>query len=815
MRLPSRHAAWLLALTINAPALAAENVELATAGTPAGFGAIAASRETLVDIYFGDRKVGEALAIIAPGSLRFKTPSNILAMVPQAVPSPELQAALTDELATNSDAVCSLSNSSECGVIAPSVAGIIYDADRFRVDLFINPKFLSGAHPVEAYLATPDAPLSLVDSIGVTAAGTLGESSTYNVQNRTILALRNARIRANTSISSELGLVVDDLVGELDHDALRYSAGLFWSPGNEFTGQRRILGAGFGTQLDTWAEQGSVGATPLILFLPQPARVELLIDGRLVGSRSYEAGNISIDTSALPTGSYAVLLRIHGLNGSVREERRFFVKNAQVPPLGHPQFFAYAGLLANTRAHDPFSISKTLYYQTGAALRLSNGLAIDASLLGTQDKAIFEAGSWLIVGPGRFRAAGLASTAGDFGALFQGTSATNGPLSMSFDIRRIWSKEGGPLIPLASHVDGFDGTPPSGVQLANGSYTQATASLGLRIANAYLSVVGSYRKDRDFRADYTLGPSLNWPILTRGHFQLVLDASAQRTRTALVTFAGLRLLYTAGPMAVLGTLGHRAGWDKADDTSRSRLVGSLSAQYSHETEDRTLLNLEAGAERDIEASSIHGGGSLYSRFGNVRANFLHAVEGDGGTQYDLTFQSGIALGGGAATLGGRDIDQSALVISVDGDSDATFNVLVDDAPRGQVTVGQQLSLFVPGYRDYAVRLVPEKGSNVSYDSSEKQVTLYPGNVRSLAWRAESYFTVFGQALTTSGEPIADALVETPKGIAQTDSNGYFQVDVREGDPIEISKSGTASCEIRLPRLNVSNDFASAGKLTCQ
>ncbi|QNP45802.1 TcfC E-set like domain-containing protein [Sphingomonas sediminicola] len=90
------------------------------------------------------------------------------------------------------------------------------------------------------------------------------------------------------------------------------------------------MGFGFATQFDTRADADSLEATPLIIFLGQPARVEILVDNRLVTSGSYEAGNNSVDTSNLPDGSYPLVLRIREASGAVREERRFFVKNAQI-----------------------------------------------------------------------------------------------------------------------------------------------------------------------------------------------------------------------------------------------------------------------------------------------------------------------------------------------------------------------------------------------------------------------------------------------------------------------------------------------------
>ncbi|HJR82856.1 MAG TPA: TcfC E-set like domain-containing protein [Sphingomicrobium sp.] len=798
-----------------APATAGAN--LTADGTPEGFTEIASPKVMLVDVYYGGRKIAETLALVRPGILQFRSPDEVFAKLPQAIEAVELRSALADELPTNTGAACSMSNVTHCGNIDPQVAGIIYDEDRFRVDIFVNPKFLQTIGPdSDVRLPIPASGLSLTNSLGFTASGSLDGPPVYNMQNRTVVGLHNARLRANTSVASGLGLIVDDLVAEIDTRTLRYSAGLFWGPGNEFTGQRRMIGAGVGTQFDTFADQEAIRGTPLILFLAQPARVEVLVDGRLIGSRSYGAGNNTIETSGFPGGSYPVLLRIHRPDGSVREERRFFVKNGQIPPAGHPIFHAYAGVLANTQRHRPISVSGTFYYQAGAALRLSNSLAADVSLFGTQDKAILQAGGWLIKGPARVRAAALVSSSGDAGGLLQASTSGTGPLTISFDLRRIWSRDDRPLIPLPSYASTFDLAPPSGVQLANGSYTQATASVGLRLGDGFLSVVGSYRKDRHLRADYAIGPSINWPVLTRNRMQIVLEASAQRTRSTMAGFAGVRVALASGPLSMQSRVGQSFQSDRDGDASASRAVSSFSAQYSHETDDRTLINLEGGLDRDIGSSTVHGGGTLTSRFGNLRADVLHRLEGRGGTQYDIAFQSGLALGPGVIALGARDMEQSALIVAVEGDArEASFDVLVDEVVRGRVHAGRNLSLFVPGYRRYKVRLVPTAASAVSYDAAAREVTLYPGNVQTLDWKAEPYVTVFAQAISASGEPIANALVETAKGVAETDSDGYFQVDVRQGDPVTISKGNAAMCQIHLPKLIVRNDFASAGKAVCK
>ena len=718
-------AACLSLLTIFAAATSAAAVSAAfsvEAGTPSGFDELTRDREMLVDVFFGGNKIGEARVIAAPGKLRFKEPDQVLKAIPNVDLSNELAAAFAADFPTNAGLVCPDDTSPGCGHLKVQVAGIIFDEDRFRVDLFINPKWLKLIRPEEKlYLPTPAAPLSLVTSSGLALSGATHSPAAYNFQNRTIVGFRNIRIRSDVSYASKIGLLTDTLVAEVDRPGIRYSAGLFWAPGLDLIGQRRIIGVGVGTQFDTRADHQTLRGTPLIVFLSQAARVDILIDGRLVTSAAYEAGNNVLDTSSLPDGSYSLLLRVHEANGSVREERRFFAKNPQIAPTGQPIYFGYAGLLANTKPGQPISWGKDLFYQFGSARRLSEKLAVDVSIIGTKQKPILEAGGWLITSLGSLRMAALASIKGDRGALLQISSAQTSPVALNFDLRRIWSHDGTPLIPLSTYVSSFNSGPIDGNQIGDGSYTQASASIGYRIGDAYLSVIGSFRKDKGSRGDYSVGPSLSWPIVNRHGLQIVLQADSQITRATRAGYLGFRMLYTRSGYSVSNELGGRSLSSRSGSAqSRSRMVGDTTAHYSYADEAGMNLSLAGGATRNLDSTTAHAGGILYSRFGAARAEILHNIEGGNRTQYGLTLQTGAIVNDHDALIGGRNLGESALVISVDGDSDkSAFDVLVNGQARGRVRAGGRLPLFLeflprvfsetsPGQRGF--RLVRFRGT---------------------------------------------------------------------------------------------------------
>lgn len=800
---------------LSANAQAGSTAFVAT-GVPSGFSDLEQPRDVLVDVYFGNRKIGDAWIVARPGFVKLKDPGQLFKLLPELKASPELTARLASELADHAALGCTLSSDKSCGRIDPGVLEVIFNEDRFRLDLFVNQRQLSVADSGDdIYLATPTSALSVTSSLGGAIAGwTAGETS-YTFQNRTIVGFKNARIRSDSAYASGLGFIVDDLVAELDTRKHRYSAGLFWAPGVDFTGRRRIAGFGFSTQFDTRADRDSLEATPLILFLGQPSRVEILIDGRLVTSASYEAGNRFIDSSALPTGSYPLVLRIQGPAGSVREERRFFVKNAQIAPVGKPIYFAYAGLLANTRANRPISLSKTYYYQAGAAYRFKDSLAVDAAIIGTERKPIAQLGGWLITDFARLRAAGLISADGDTGVLLQLGSAGMHGLNFNFDLRRVWSKSGRPLIPLPIHVDNFGSIPPVGAQTLSGSYTQAIGSITYSLGGAFLGLTGSYRRDRGFKSDYSIGPSLVWPVINRGGFQLIINADAQRSRHTTAAFAGFRIQYTRGGYSTVATSGY-GSISNRDGRRTARPVGSLSAQWFHEDDSRTQIALEGAVHRDVETTTARANAHVATQLGTARAEISHSLEGGGGTQYGLTFQTGLAIGSNELELGGRDLNQSAVIASLNGlAGDAAFDILIDDLPRGRLGAGSSVPIFLEAYRSYRLRLRPVGAIPLAYDSGTRTVTLYPGTVEKLAWTAERLITVFGQAVGTDGKPVANAPISLSRSIGQTDDHGYFQVDAAASDVLQFRLGESGTCKVPLARVHADGEYARLGKVVCQ
>lgn len=795
----------------------ATTANIESRGLPAGFSELARSHEVLVDVYFGGRKVGETRVIARPGYVKFQDPAAVLALIPNLDTSMTAALPMEAEFPSNAALVCRDEMSRNCGIISPESAGIIYDEEHFRVDVFVNKKWLQVVRPTEeTYLPAPTAPLSLTTSAGLALSGSSDSSALFNFQNRTIVALHNGRIRLDSTYASKQGLVLDRMVGEVDRPGLRYSAGLFWAPGVDLVGQRRILGAGIATQFDTRADREEVGGTPLVVFLDQPSRVEILVDGRLVESGTYEAGNNLLDTSSLAAGAYTVQIRIHGTSGVVREEQRFFVKNPRIAPEGQPIYYAYVGMLANTRPSQLVSVSKDLFYHIGTARRISSRIAVDVSVIGTTHRPILNAGAWFMTPLARVRVSGLVSSRGDRGALVQAMSGNTGRLNLNFDLRRIWSHDGAPLIPLSNYVDSFDSAPLDGRLIGSGSYTQISGSLGYRLGAAYLAVIGSLRKNRGQPIDYSVGPNINWSMLSANGFQIGLQASGELTRDKTSGYVGFRMFYASRKYSLTSTAGLRGASDRGGaNGSTSRAVGDATASMAFGG-GGVDGGLAVGMTREVNSTTAHAQGTVYSHFGSGRGEIVREFEGKSRTQYGVSFQTGVALNRDDAIFGGRNLDESGFIISIDGGPrDGEFDVLIDGQARGRLKAGGRLPIFLQPYKSYSIRLRAVEAASVWYDSAEREFTLYPGNVERVRWHVERLLTVFGKAVRPDGTPVAQATISSRRGIGQSNADGYFQIETSANETLAFKSGNANECVVKIENGHQNRDYLSLGKVVCR
>lgn len=780
---------------------------------PKGFEALAAERELVLDVYFGGRKLGEVQARLSPGQVRFDNPAAVAALIPEVARRDELARLLGGPLAANVSRACGRARPDGCGALEDGQFGVIVDEERFRVDIFVGPDLLIKPDPNAArFLPAPKAEPSLISLFGATASGSSRGGETLHLQNRSIASLGSARMRSDSSVSTDTGLSFDNLTVEADRGDWRYAGGLFWAPGSDLIGRRKMLGVGISTQLDTRQNKEALLGTPVSIFLQQPAKVDLLVDGRIVSSRIYPAGNRLVDTTALPNGSYELVVRIQEDGRPPRQEPRFFSKGSAMAPLGRPLFSAFAGFLPSSGRGLAID-GKTLFYEATAAYRLSPALGVDAALLGTQHKAILEAGAVYHMPLAQLRIAGLVSSSADYGAVLRINSVGQGPFSYSFDLRKVVSQDGEPLLPLTVSRGTFSEEPETGFA-DRGSYTQALSILGYRLGQANLRVTGSYRRNGSQKASYSVGAAVDLPVVRTGRWDIVLQADARRTERDFASFIGARFLINRGNLSFAGSGGLSHQSERPG--SNNQLVGEVQGAWQRELADHSLLSAEAAAGRDADGGYARA--SAYARTPalNARADLLQQFGDHRTTQYAATLDGGIALTGGGIGIAGRDMNDSAVMVSVHGKGTGQeFEVLVDEAARGTVADGERLMLFLQPYKNYDLRLRPRGEQIASVDTAERSVTVYPGNVTEVDWTITPLFILFGRAVAADGTPIAHADIAGSHGIGRTDGEGYFQIETNSEDILRLTRASGAGCILKAAPARPVNGLVSAGEIECR
>jgi hypothetical protein len=819
MRFPARSSSYaLLAITvsaafINSPAAHAAEKSGFEVSAPEGFEALTAERDVVLDAYYGGRKLGEVRARISPGLVRLDDPQAVVGLIPDAANKAGLATSLGGPLPANSALACGRSGTQGCGLLPDGQYGVILDEDRFRLDIFVSPDLITKPDPNAAlFLPAPDGEPSLISLFGVTASGSDRGGETLHFQNRSIASLGTARIRSDSSVSTDTGLTFDNLTLEADRGDWRYSGGLFWAPGSELIGRRKMFGLGVMTQLDTRQNKEVLLGTPVSIFLQQPAKVDLLVDGRIVSSRIYPAGNRLIDTAALPNGSYELIVRIQEDGRPPQQEQRFFSKGSAMAPLGRPLFSAFAGLLPSSSRGLSLN-GDTFFYEGTAAYRLSPSLGLDAVILGTKDKAILESGVIYHLARAQIRVAALISSSADYGAVLRINSVGQSPLSYSFDLRKVISDDGGPLLPLTVSQGTFSEDPESGFA-DRGSYTQALSILGYRLGQANLRLTGLYRRSGKEKANYSVGAAIDLPVVRASGFDIVLQADARRTERDFACFAGARFLINRGSLAFSGSGGisHQSGRPGNDDQP----VGEVQAAWYRQFDDRSELAGDVAAGRDADGAYARASAYARTPLVNARADLLQQFGDQGTRQYAATLDGGFALGKSGITVAGKEMNDTAVVVSVRGsDDDQAFDVLVDEVPRGTISGGKKLALFLEPYKMYDVRLRPRGDGIASFDTAPKSVTLYPGNVTEVGWNVTPLFILFGRAVADNGKPIANADIAGPHGIGRTDGGGYFQVEANRNDELHLTQASGAPCTMRIAAQQVAKGLVSAGDVACR
>ena len=790
---------------------------LVSVAAPEGFAELEASRELIVDVYLAGRNLGQTRVEAAHGTLRFLEPIELARLLPDLADAGRFARRAGRTFPANEGLVCGEgADPARCGRLAPNDLGVIFDRDRFRVDLFAGPEAQSDlfAQP-ERFLADPAGVASLVNSMSGIVAGSTRASPSLNLQNRMVLASGNARFRSDLFVSDRFGAQADQAVAEMDVHGWRYSAGLMFAPGGDLIGRRKLLGAGLSTQWDTRLDKEVIAGTPLMVSLGQRARVEIVRNGRVLASQVYEGGNRRLDTSALPEGSYEVVLRIRELGGAERTETRFFTRSAAIAPLGEDIAFVYGGLVAREDTDRFLQLTDRPYLAAGYAHRWTDALATDATLTATDSAAVAQVGANLLLGPTQLRVAGLGSSTGAYGGLVQLGLAGSGPVTATLDMRTVQLGRRATADGLVPEGPGrarslADDVPA--LRAGEQSFSQLTGFLGYGRRELQTGLSFTARKQAGQALAYSVGPSLRWTMLHTGPVRLSFDADAGFNERGQSGFMGLTLSLTG----LRGTSASRAGIRYAafDHKGDWRPVATVSGAMQLDGVVGGGLELGGVAEAESERRLFALNGRLRTEGLEVASDVLQDF--GGGASYSISAQTTVTATAGKVAFGAGGQSGSAIIAAVAGGRlGDKYEVLVDDAPVAILASGEKRTVALAPYDRYEVRMRPISARSQSYDARTREVSLFPGSVASVEWRVRPLAAIFGRLLLPGGEPAANAYLTAGEAIGQTDAEGYFQIEAVAMSEVFARRADGATCSAMLPEASPREEYTNAGILLCQ
>ncbi|MGB5353613.1 MAG: TcfC E-set like domain-containing protein [Woeseia sp.] len=773
----------------------------ASSAPPPGFEDLAGPQTTEIDVYYGGRLQFTTLARYELDTVELLNPAEVVAAIPRVADRMMLAEALNGPLQANADRICRYSGQSECGVLDPPIAGVIFDESRFRLDLFVAP-FLLEAQTVHVskFLPAPTADFSSLHMVSMSLSGGDGfEQSGYNFGATSLFARHADRLRARYDIADN-GFSLSELSWQRDLPGWQYEVGSFRSPGRSiaFLGERNIIGARMGASLDTRADLDTAEATPIYLFLNQRSRVDIRRDGQLLDSRFYDAGNQQLDTSRLPDGAYDIEVRLNDGSSPESRQRFFFVRSARLPPIDQPLYFFEVGRLAQTGDRAVPELGPNNWLRTGIARRFIANFGAETELVQNAGTTLLQGGVFLFGRGWQLEAGLLGSSRSDRGFSIRG-SVRRGETAAGIDLRRVRAAAEAEL------SNAFDPVPQSYTQ---GSFTLSLPLLaGRLIARAQLDERGTSGSDT------ALGVSYSRSLMRRSGLMVDLNIDATRDPADSMVRIGIRG-YWRREQTTVSVRPHVAA--RLGGNSSTKLLLDARATRSNQETSFGDVDSSVFTQSDVDMQTVGAGVSAESTFGYANFDMQH-TNGPESDRLSYTANARFSVVSDDKTFawGGRRSDMSAVVLDFSGDAATDFAVLVDQQPAGVVQSDKRNVIGLRPYRTYEIRLEPRGEAFVDFDQRVRHVTLYPGNVETLRYEANAVTVVVGQIVDRAGLPVANARIDGIGGYAGTDENGWFQIEIAGAQALSIRRLDRPACRVELPPFEAERGLAVLDALTCQ
>jgi outer membrane usher protein FimD/PapC len=745
-------------------------------GAPSGFEQLEAPKKSIVSLYYGGGFLGNFSIHMTPSSIKFDNPQEIIKAIPAINKPDDIARILQQDMPVHAGLQCTAKKTIDCGKLSPEIAGVIFNENTLTGELFINAHYLSITdNDAQRYLPLPEKKLSSVAMFNGAVSGVDGQNN-FTLANDSIVSFGENKLNASSSVSNN-GLRFDTMEMSRERDGWETGGGLFRSRSMQLAGDVDMAGVSVATSMHTVLDKDKNVGNDVLIFLPRRSFVSIYREGRLYSSRAYEAGNQLIDTSELPEGAYNITLRIQEADGSTREEQRFFAKNEDIPPPGHPVYYAQGGVVRKPAEDDSTlpQITDKPIMRVGTVRRMNDAMGWSLGATGIQDRAAAESGIFWLKESTQLHLNALTSTAGDMGVNANYLYIRE-RMSAALDLRRMWSGN----LPDVDYQTIFTDL----------KQISATTSWSMR-PDVTIGTRASYSQQKYSPSSLTIGPYAQWRIWQRGESTLEFNADFARINGENQGDVLLRFTHRMGDYGVTGTAGQGYG-------ANGGAIGSVRGYYE-KNQPSDYLNIGAGASTDRNSNTVSTDADYRNDFGQVRGSMQQNFGRDGNNfGYGGNFAVGAAQLADSIHIGGSQNDRSAVIVKTSGDAKTRMKIFVNGSPVSHVDVGKEQVIYLSPYHIYNIRIAPENAGLFNYDVNDRKVTLYEGNVSQQEWFVNNFYVLVGKVVKPDGTPLQNAMLQESRAQVTTNDKGKLQAELSMTDVIHFIGANNQSCEVKLP-----------------
>lgn len=785
---------------------------------PPGFEHLNKVQENLIDVYFEGKLLGQFFARYQDEDITFLNPKRLVKKLQQLKPSFDsvVTEALANKLDANRQLIVANKKIPFKSIPVVKTVAVVFDSDKFRADLFINPEYLLAKKKISD-LPASSAGFTWVNKFDAVISG----SKLRDTQNQMALNLSNVgafalgqgrlnyqlsyadnKLFENSEDISESSLQFQQINAQYDRKLTSYRFGYISTQGNLFLRDEDIFGASAGTNQQLLGRDSGIFGTPISLLLDSPSQVAIFSDGRLLSSQDYSSGLQSISTASLPNGAYPIVIRITDQAGNVTEEQQFFVKTSDIAPMGYPLYHVSAGYLtSNDFSGGLFQDISSIPVASGFySFRLSKALGASLNVLGGDGGVYGSLGVYLLGTFYELEPQFLLGADGDYGYGLIG-QITAGKIFSSFSVSHVNGESDQTLNNFKYDFDQF-----------LSSRTQANFNLSSSFGRFSTSFQANYSKQENRSAIYSFGPSVRLTLNKVSNVTPSLSLSMQHSNDGNSYFADLRLFFNSKSWSNTTEFGYQNGRDTGFDFSNR-------VQWQNFDNANEGLTLGVAYSRSVKKiSTARLTGDYLGGVVNLRGSVDKTFNDTQAVRYNLRAATkALVTKKGVAVSAGRDNDAGVVVDIASSVSGKEFEVRSSSGRVLKIVkTNKPTIVFLPSYQEYYLTIKNDSDLNFAYTNRPKQVVLYPGNFDVLTWEVEPSYSLVTRINQPDGKPLKQAVVKLGDMYYRTDEYGYFQADLSATDKLlKFVYGDNKHCVVTLPKIDYTQAYAVLDDLVCR